>query len=326
MSPTSNFGSAERPEIDMHERGRSERPSMVAPIDPDSARFAALPPKLLAAVEEAGRLGDAELVVETKRGRASIFASRGSIAWVAGARPDAKLSASLEERASLPRSLMRDTYRRCVESGSNFAETLILEGHARREDVRAALLEHNARQFEGLLEDEVVRVVVVPRTRVYSSDLVFSLEELEDARMKATEFPNPLPKSGRAVSSEESYDMADIKKSLEGVMQIEGSLACALVDWESGLTLGSAGNAGFDIELAASGNTDVVRAKVAVMRALGIEGGIEDMLITLSTQYHLIRPLSNAKSLFLYLAIDRQRGNLGMARHRLRAIEEALEF
>jgi len=110
-------------------------------------------------------------------------------------------------------------------------------------------------------------------------------------------------------------------------MTLDGAVAAALVDWESGLTLGTiGGNSGFDIELAASGNTGVVKSKMRVMRELGIPGAIEDILITLDTQYHLIRPLVRHPSLFLYVAIDKSRGNLGLARHRTRSIEEGLKL
>ncbi len=63
---------------------------------------------------------------------------------------------------------------------------------------------------------------------------------------------------------------------------------------------------------------------MAVMDGLGIQGGIDDVLITLDTQYHLIRPFQNHGTLFLYLAIDRKRGNLGLARHQLTAVENGL--
>lgn len=307
--------------------GTYEAPSDVIVSKVPWLRSPALPANLASALDEAMRLGNAELVIETSKGRAGIHATRGAIAWVAGARSDATFSTVLSERTSLSRDAMRDVYRRCRDTGSNFAETLILEGLARREDVRGALLTHHARQLGQLVDDGIVRVVVVPRTRVYSSDLLFSLEELVGARAgEGCPDATHHSESGRGGTERESYDMADIKKSLDDVMKIDGAIACALADWESGLTLGTSGGGGFDIELAASGNTDVVRAKVAVMRALKIDGPIEDILITLATQYHLIRPLATARSLFLYVAIDRQKGNLGLARHRLRQIEETLEF
>ncbi len=61
-----------------------------------------------------------------------------------------------------------------------------------------------------------------------------------------------------------------------------------------------------------------------VMRQLGLKGHIEDILITLDDQFHLIRPLAKSPSLFLYVSIDKKKGNLGLARHKLKAVEENL--
>ncbi|MCA9554930.1 MAG: hypothetical protein KC933_33175 [Myxococcales bacterium] len=118
--------------------------------------------------------------------------------------------------------------------------------------------------------------------------------------------------------------MSNVKDSLREAMTIEGAIAVALVDYESGMTLGSDGDVrSFNIDVAAAGNTQVVRSKLDVMRQLGIGGTIEDILITLEDQYHLIRMLGGT-TLFLYIAINRGRGNLGMARHRLKTIETNL--
>jgi CheY-like chemotaxis protein len=116
--------------------------------------------------------------------------------------------------------------------------------------------------------------------------------------------------------------MADVKESLNAAMAIDGALGVALVDYDSGMALGTQGG-GLDLDVAAAGNTEVVRAKMRVMKDLKLSGNIEDMLITLETQYHLIRPLVG-QTLFLYLVLDRARSNLAMARHKLTGITKDL--
>ncbi|WAL75516.1 hypothetical protein OU787_30720 [Kitasatospora sp. YST-16] len=123
--------------------------------------------------------------------------------------------------------------------------------------------------------------------------------------------------------------MAAVETALKDIMgSIEGTIGVALVDYNSGMALGTVGgNADLDLNVAAAGNTDVVRAKLRAMELLNLNEAIEDILISLSTQYHLIRPLTSrsGKGLFLYLALDRNRANLAMARHQLKKVEAELE-
>lgn len=117
--------------------------------------------------------------------------------------------------------------------------------------------------------------------------------------------------------------------TLKNAMEIGGAVGVALVDFNSGMTLGTAGGgAGMDLEVAAAGNTEVVRAKMATMKALGLDDKIEDILITLGGQYHLIRLLSGNghDGLFMYLALNRATSNLAMARRQLANIEAELSL
>ncbi|MGI5469129.1 hypothetical protein [Streptomyces sp. CA-132043] len=114
----------------------------------------------------------------------------------------------------------------------------------------------------------------------------------------------------------------------EAMTSIEGVLGVALVDYSSGMALGTIGGSkDLDLSVASAGNTDVVRAKVRTMEQLGLKDEIEDILITLGTQYHLIRLLKGRgnNGLFLYLALDKERSNLAMARHQLKRIEVQLD-
>ncbi|RKH55761.1 hypothetical protein D7V93_21935 [Corallococcus llansteffanensis] len=119
--------------------------------------------------------------------------------------------------------------------------------------------------------------------------------------------------------------MANVKQTLEDALKIDGAFAVCLADAKSGMTLGSAGSAGFNIDAAAAGNTEVVRAKMKTMQAVGIKDRIEDILITLGEQYHIIRPLGTREGLFLYIALHRSSANLAMARFRLAELEKTLQ-
>ncbi|MEJ2887421.1 hypothetical protein [Actinomycetospora aeridis] len=117
--------------------------------------------------------------------------------------------------------------------------------------------------------------------------------------------------------------MSDVEYALNAAANIKGAFAVAIVDYDSGMTLGSrGGSAEFDLDVAAPGNSEVVRAKFDVMQKLGLRETIEDILITLDTQYHLIRPIySNGDDkLFFYLVLNRQQANLAMARRDLKVI------
>jgi len=111
----------------------------------------------------------------------------------------------------------------------------------------------------------------------------------------------------------------NIEECLEGVMLIDGAVGAAIVDWTTGRALGRAG-----VELDEEGVSDRVLAKVRVMHALVMIDPIEDILITLGSQYHLVRLARSYPSLILYVLLDRSKSNLALARMQLETAEETL--
>ena len=110
---------------------------------------------------------------------------------------------------------------------------------------------------------------------------------------------------------------------MQDLMTLDGAVCAALVDSSSGMILGQVGT-GVDMEVAAAGNTEVVRAKLKTMRGLGLNDVIEDILITLGKQYHIIRPMARKEGLFVYIVLDKAKSNLALARRKVADIEKDL--
>lgn len=122
--------------------------------------------------------------------------------------------------------------------------------------------------------------------------------------------------------------MANLDQSVQELLAIDGATAASLVDAASGMALAQGGHPGFDLGIASAGNSNVVRAKLQTMKELGLSGKIDDILITLDDQYHLINVLDGESTggLFVYLVLDRARANLALARHKLSAIAGHLDI
>lgn len=117
--------------------------------------------------------------------------------------------------------------------------------------------------------------------------------------------------------------MAKPGTKLSVLKKLDGFIGACLVDSESGMVFESEGGGReLDLEIAAAGNTEVVRAKRKTMAALELEDTIEDILISLGSQYHIIRPLSSNEAVFIYLALKRDTSNLAMARLKLKEYEK----
>lgn len=116
--------------------------------------------------------------------------------------------------------------------------------------------------------------------------------------------------------------MPNYKESISKLEGIDGFIGACLCDGESGMPMAIVGgNAALNLEVAAATNAEVLRAKRKAAKALNLKDDIEDILITLGKQYHIIRPLKSKPMVFFYLALDRSHSNLAMARMTLADVE-----
>ncbi len=95
--------------------------------------------------------------------------------------------------------------------------------------------------------------------------------------------------------------------------EIPGFIAASLVDMDSGMTLAVRSNrSDFDLAVASAYNSELVKQKLKIMKALGLKTGLEDMILTLGDQIHFIKIVS--PTVFIYLASDRASSNIAIVR------------
>ena len=132
--------------------------------------------------------------------------------------------------------------------------------------------------------------------------------------------------TSNARSQTGSSDALSVQEALDELMDVDGAVGAAVVDYENGMTLGTIGGRNLDMELAGAGTTEVVRSEHNIIHDLGLDEQVEDLLISLDSQYHLVRMCERHDDVFIYLVINRDKGNLGLSRRSIDKIDERLEL
>ncbi|MFD1872151.1 hypothetical protein [Hymenobacter bucti] len=109
------------------------------------------------------------------------------------------------------------------------------------------------------------------------------------------------------------------------INDLPGLLAIAVVDISSGMSLASHSNSSINPDTAAAYNTEVVKQKQKAIQALKLQGEtIDDILITLNSQLHLLKIVNDGKK-FIYLVVNSRDTNLAIAREVVRAQADLLK-
>ena len=109
--------------------------------------------------------------------------------------------------------------------------------------------------------------------------------------------------------------MADYDSIIDGIQRdTAGFIGATIVDLDSGMSLASrSAVSNFDLDVASAYNSEMVKGKFKTMKALGLDADLEDMLLTLSDQLHLIKVMEN-NTTFIYVAANRANTNLALLR------------
>jgi hypothetical protein len=96
--------------------------------------------------------------------------------------------------------------------------------------------------------------------------------------------------------------------------EVPGFIAASLVDMDSGMTLAvRTSRTDFDLAVASAYNSELVKQKQKIMKALNLKTTLEDMILTLGDQIHFIKIVS--PTVFVYLAADRSVANIAIVRN-----------
>lgn len=315
-------------------------PAAPAPIDDPELR-----PELLDTAETLLSDADAKAAIEAAAVAAEIaraqafavaapsteFALPAPAAAQDGARTDSQASAGIPESAVNARRVRAAD---AAQASASVAE------HAAPER-RTVLTNFNNVEPSGEVARSLSSITPLPASRpprfefsdIWAQNRLLPVIQSEESAseqgtaVKATpaepavpdiESNHPKGESAMALTS------SNIKENLAKLETIDGFMGIALADSDNGMCLGSLGGATFNLEVAAAANTEVVRSKRKAIKTLNLRDEIEDILITLGKQYHIIRPVRSRPNLFYYLVLDRQRSNLAMARYTLAEVEREL--
>lgn len=145
---------------------------------------------------------------------------------------------------------------------------------------------------------------------------------LEAAPVAAAVAAGAAPK---AAARESASKPSALTEELERMLNFDGAMCVALADSDSGMVLGQAGS-GIEMERAAAGASMILRARRATVKALALPDQIDDLLLTLTTQLHIIRPLTKKPTMFIYLVADRSKASLAMARYKATEADAQIAF
>jgi hypothetical protein len=191
-----------------------------------------------------------------------------------------------------------------------------------------------AMRIRAGMRDTPIMEKLVTYTDPMSSQVAYSTIKLIEANIEQAppveaiaETP-PLSASPPSLASppipSPEVPMANITDSIQTLMSIEGALGACVVDSASGMVLGKSSGSSINLDIAAAGDTEVLRTKIKTIKALGLTDQIEDMLITLGNQIHILRPLKSRPVVFLFVVLDKSRSNLALARMKTADVDDAL--
>jgi len=131
----------------------------------------------------------------------------------------------------------------------------------------------------------------------------------------------PVAQLGRGV-----LDPARVRQALLDMLPIEGLLACAAVDANTGLVLARElrEDQPVDMDVVAAACAQTLREHRQAAGAMGLGGPVEELTTSTAARQQVLRVISRHPGMFVVALLDRQRTNLPLARYKLMELDKAL--
>lgn len=141
----------------------------------------------------------------------------------------------------------------------------------------------------------------------------------EEASISSSSIPQPFKKTSSA-------SFKSIKDKLKTIMELDGVISASIVDIFTGIPIIQISNKPEEFELYCAYMVEVVKSHKNFLSKLNIQDKIEDIIINLNNNYHIVTFILKQDNLFIYVVLDKENSNLGMTRLVLMKIEEELEL
>lgn len=148
-------------------------------------------------------------------------------------------------------------------------------------------------------------------------------DAIEALLSDAGSLARPSGDAGDAAAAAERAET--VREALERGRGLEGSLATLLVETATGKLIAAAiGAKGVDLEVAARATAELARQKPRIDETIGLKDAVEEVLLTSTRRYYLLRPVGSEDRMFLLLVLDRSKASLTAAHEELGAMEKEL--
>lgn len=139
--------------------------------------------------------------------------------------------------------------------------------------------------------------------------------------------PISQPKKEQAlIKTSSSSNLKSFKEKFKTIMELDGIIGAAIVDVSLGMPIVKESKNNIDLDAYCAYIVEIVKSHKNFLFQLKIQDKIEDIVINLDSNYHIITFILRQDNLFIYVILNKENSNLGMTRLFLMKLEEELEL